>query len=196
MRETVRIPLLLLLAVALSGCASAAPFSVSTPGIQAMSQEEPHFFTPTEQARGALAATPLRARIDNAMSVYEEELTRARAAQGGFLNTTLNILGLLLPISGTASSIALSDPDDVQTVAVVAGSATTAILLLDLLLKPGAKSASAAECEAYLEAALAVFERRWGSDLSGVTGTDEEWNTYLTMRATLEQGRATACGDE
>lgn len=187
--------LLALFAIAiLSGCASAAPFSVATPGLEAMGEEEAWFFTPVDRARDALQGTSLRARIDNTMQVYEDELERARRAQGGVLNATLNVLGLLLPISGTASSIALSDPDDVQTVAVVAGSATTAILLLDLLLKPGAKSAAARECEAYLESALAVFQQRWGTDRTAVTGTDEEWTTYLTMRATLEQGRESACG--
>lgn len=187
---------LLISALLLSGCASAAPFSIATPGLDAMAEEVPYFFVPSDRAQAELGSTPLRARIDNAMQVYEDELSRARAAQGGFLNATLNILGLLLPISGTASSIALSDPDDVQTVAVVAGSATTAILLLDLLLKPGAKSAAAAECEAYLESALAVFRQRWGTDRTAVTGTDEEWTTYLTMRATLDQGRQSACGEE
>ena len=158
-----------------------------------MQEEEAQFFRPVTSARAELAAVPLRTRIDNALSVYEEELGRARATQGGFLNATLDVLGLLLPISGTASAVALSDPDDIQTVAVVAGAATTGILVLDLLLKPGQKSSSAARCEAFLESAIASFEDRWGDDRSAVVGTDEEWDTYLTMRATLERGRVAAC---
>lgn len=184
----------ILVAGPLTGCASAAPFSILTPGLQTMEQEVEYFHGPSAAAQAALRNTPLRARIDNTIAVYEEELGRAQAAQGGLLNGTLNILGLLLPISGTASALALSDPDDVQTVAVAAGAATTAILALNLLLKPGAKASAARECEAYLQSALSVFERQWGPDRSSVEGTDAEWNTYLTMRATLDGGREGACG--
>ncbi len=158
-----------------------------------MSQEEAHFFVDPSAAQAALGGTSLRVRIDNTISVYEAELDRARAAQGGFLNTALSVFGLLLPVSGTAASIALSDPDHVQTVSIVTGAATTVILGLNLLLKPGAKAASAAQCEAFLESALESYRQRWGSERGAISGSAEEWNTYLTMRATLEPGRRAAC---
>lgn len=178
---------------AFSSCASAAPFSVATPGLATMAQEEAHFYSPPADAMRALGSTPVRGRVGNAMAVYEEELERARRAQGGFLNTTLSIFGLLLPISGTVGSIALSDPDHVQTVSIIAGGATTAIMLLNLVLKPEAKSAAAARCAAYLESALEAYRQRYTPRLETLENTQPEWNTYMTMRATLEPGRAVAC---
>lgn len=183
-----------LTALVAAACASTAPFSTGSPGLDMMGQEEAHFFGDGSVAREALGANPLRARIDNTVMVYETELARARAAQGGFLNSVLSILGLALPISGTAASVALSDPDDIETVSIVTGVATTAVLALNLLVKPGEASASAARCEAFLESALALYERRWGPDRV-VSGTAEEWDTYLTMRATLEPGRIEACAN-
>ena len=191
-RTRILSPLMVLCATA---CASAAPFSVTSPGLETMRQEEPHFFVPPSDAMDALAATSLRSRIDNTVAVYESELSRARSAQGGLLNATLNVLGLLLPISGTASAIALSDPDQAQTVGLVAGAATTAVLGLNLLLKPGAKAESARQCQEFLEGAIESYHLRWGAEGESVSGTEQEWSTYLTMRATLEPGRRSACGD-
>ena len=185
----------LLLVLSAAGCASAAPFSAPSPGLDMMRQEEAYFYARPSDAATALGGNSLRARIDNTIAVYEAELARAQAAQGGFLNGTLNVLGFLLPISGTATSLALSDPDQVQTVAVVAGAATTAILGINLLLKPGAKAAAAAQCEAFLASAIDSFVERWGRGPGTTAGTEAEWNTYLTMRATLKPGRLSACGD-
>ena len=185
----------LLLVTAAAGCSAAAPFSIATPGLETLRQEEPHFYVAPTQAADALSGMPLGARIQNVVSSYEDELDRAERAQGGFLNTVLSVLGLALPISGTAAALALSDPDQVQTVAVVAGAATTAILGLNLLLKPDAKSAAAANCASFLESALESYRQRWDlARLESVGDTPDEWRTYLTMRATLEPGRLAACG--
>ena len=186
----------LLFATATAGCAGSAPFSISTPGLETLRQEEPHFYAAPTDAADALSGMPLGARVQNVISSYEEELGRAQRAQGGFLNTILSVLGIALPISGTASAVALSDPDQVQTVAIVSGAATTAILALNLLLRPEAKSAAAANCASFLESALESYRQRWDpARLDAVGDTPEEWRTYLTMRATLEPGRRAACGD-
>ena len=178
-----------------TGCAASRPFSVSTPGLEALQQEEPYLYASPPQAIQALGGASLRGRIDNLVETYEQELTRAENAQGGFLNTALSVLGLILPISGTVSAVALSDPDQLQTVGIVAGAATTAVMGLNLLLKPQAKAAAAAECASFLGSALEAVRRRWDpSQLDSLLGTPQDWNSYLTMRATLEPSRVAACG--
>ena len=190
-----RLSIALFLAVTTSACASAAPFSVPTPGLDALQQEEPYLYAAPTQAMDALDGTPLRGRVANLIATYEEELARAEEAQGGFLNTTLSILGLVLPLAGTASAVALEDPDQIQTVAIVTGAAATATMALNLLLKPQAKSAAAAGCGSFLESALESLRRQWDPpQRTSISGTPEEWSTYLTMRATLDFGRVAACG--
>ena len=182
----------LLLIALTTGCASAAPFSLPTPGLATLAQEEEYFFATPPEAMEALGATPLRSRVQNLMDSYEDELARARRAQGGFLNTTLSVLGLVLPVAGTASTIALSDPDQIEAVSIATGAATTVTMALSLLLKPQAKAAAARQCASFLETSIASFRRRWETPAS-IAGTPQEWNTYLTMRATLEPGRVAAC---
>lgn len=193
-RPTPRALFLLLLSIPVAGCGSAAPFSVQTPGLEALQQERPYLYATPPDAMEALGGTPLPARVRNLAETYEGELQRAQRAQGGFLNTTLSLFGLVLPISGTVAAIALSDPDDVQTVSIIAGAATTAVMALNLLLKPQAKSAAAAQCASFLESALESIELRWTApQLDALSGTPQDWNTYLTMRGTLEPGRVSAC---
>ncbi len=183
------------LSVALLGCGAARPFTVPNPGLTALQEEEPYLYTDRATAMQALGASSLDTRITNLRTTYEGELARADAAQGGFLNTTLGILGILLPVSGTASALALSDPDHVEAVGIATGVATTAVMGLDLILKPGKKSAEAAECAGFLASALEAIRLRWGDGEINASGTQEEWTAYLTMRGTLEPARAVACSD-
>lgn len=195
MKLTNRAILMLVLVLAPGACRSAAPFSVPTPGLETLSQEEPYLYANASEARNALAGVPLRGRIQNFMDTYEAERVRARGAQGGMLNATLSVLGILLPISGTVSAIALSNPDDIQTVSIVTGAATTAVLALKLLLKPEAKAAAAARCESFLDAALESSRQRWRPDrLEAVTGEAEDWERYLAVRGALEPVRLASCG--
>ncbi|MDH3272536.1 MAG: hypothetical protein OEN56_14460 [Gemmatimonadota bacterium] len=189
-----RTAVLALACLCASACGAARPFSVTTPGLQRLQQENTYLYAEAPGAMQALGSASLGDRVQNLIDTYEEELVRAEAAQGGFLNTTLNILGILLPVSGTASAIALSDPDDAKTVGIVAGAATTATMALNLLLKPGAKAAAASECAGFLGSALTAIRLQWDeSRLGSLEGTQEEWDSYLTMRGTLEPARSTAC---
>ena len=66
---------------------------------------------------------------------------------------------------------------------------------LNLILKPGKKSAEAAECAGFLASALEAIRLRWGDGDIDVAGSAEDWTAYLTMRGTLEPARAVACSD-
>ncbi len=177
-----------------AACGAARPFTVQTAGLERLQQEEPYLYATPADAMTSLGRASLRGRVEGFVATYEEELARARAAQGGLLNTTLSILGVVLPVSGVASSIALSDPDHVQTVSIVTGAATTGVMVLSLILKPQAKAAAAAQCASYLETALEAVRARWSPpQLASLTGTEQEWNTYLTLRGSLDPGRRAAC---
>lgn len=184
----------LFLAIVVGGCAGVRPFSVPTPGLETLSEEEAYFYVDRAEAMDALGSRSLARRVANFRSTYQAELERAEAAQGGFLNTTFGVLGILLPVSGTASALALSDPDHVEAVGIATGVATTVVMGLNLLLKPGQKKAEAAECAGFLASALEAMRRQWGDGDIDLAGTEEEWSTYLAVRATLEPGRTVACG--
>lgn len=183
------------LSFAVSGCGAARPFAVPTQGLATLQEEDAYLYADRSSAATDLGPTSLERRVTNLRSTYEAEFQRAEAAQGGFLNATLGILGILLPVSGTASALALSDPDDVEAVGIATGVATTAVMGLNLILKPGKKSAEAAQCAGFLSSALEAIRRQWGEGEIDLAGTEEEWNTYLTMRGTLEPARAEACSD-
>ncbi len=190
-----RLLAVLALSFAMAGCGAARPFTVPTPGLETLQEEDAYLYVDRESAASALGATSLERRVTNLRSTYQAELARAEAAQGGFLNATLGVLGILLPVSGTASALALSDPDHVEAVGVATGVATTVIMGLDLILKPGQKNAEAAECAGFLASALEAIRLQWGEGAVDLEGTPEEWNVYLTLRGTLEPARAVACSD-
>ena len=194
MRSPSRCTVLLLAVLALGGCAATGPFTIQTPGIGMLEAEAPHLYGAPPSAMSALGAGTLQERVLNLITTYEEELVRAERAQGGVLNTMLAILGLALPLSGTAAAIGLSDPDDAQTVAIVAGTATTVVMLTDLIFKPGNRQAAAVQCAGFLESALEAIRLQWDeSSIASLSGTEEDWDQYLTVRGTLEPARATAC---
>ncbi|MDH3207980.1 MAG: hypothetical protein OEO79_15345 [Gemmatimonadota bacterium] len=189
-----RLAAIALLILSTAACGSARPFSLASPGLDRLTQEDPYLYASPAEAMQALGSGSLSGRVTNYIETYEAELGRAEAAKGGFLNTTLSILGLVLPLSGTVAAVAISDDDQAQTVSIAAGAATTAVMAIGLLFKPQAKAAAATQCATYLESALEALRARWEpSTLAAVTGTEAEWNTYLTMRGTLEPGRRAAC---
>lgn len=186
--------LLPFLVLGLAACGSVRPFSVMTPGLERLGEEEAHLYADADAAMQALGPSTLGARVQNLIDTYEDELARAEEAQGGALNTTLAVVGIVLPIGGTVSAAALSDPDHVQAVSIATGAATVLTLGLDLLLKPGAKAAAAAECSGFLASALEAIRLQWNeSELTSLEGTSDQWARYMSMRGTLEPGRRAAC---
>jgi len=194
MNVSIRFAAIALLILSTAACGSTRPFSLATPGLDRLSQEDPYLYASPAEAMQALGGRSLGSRVTNFIETYEAELVRAEDAQGGVLNSMLSILGLVLPLSGTVAAVAISDDDQAQTVSIAAGAATTAVMGIDLLFKPQAKAAEAERCATYLESALEALHARWEpATLAAATGTEEEWRTYLTMRGTLEPGRRAAC---
>ncbi len=180
----------------LVGCAGAAPFTTPSPALATLEAEEPFLYQEPDRAIAGLSETELSlaGRIGNLFNVYEAELANAEAAQGGILNGFLSVTSLVLPLAGTVSAFALSNPDDVETVTAATGIATTLVVAINLIAKPKAKSDGAAACETFLRNALESLGQRWDRDnLDRVTGTPDDWRLYLAVRGSLDAGRDAAC---
>ncbi len=179
------------------GCAGAQPFSAPTPALQVLEEEEPFLYEEPAVARAALdrpGAPGLSDRIVNLITAYEEELVRAEGAQGGALNTVLTLATLAVPVGGMVAPLFVDDPDRVKRIAAISAGVTTALVGVNLLLKPQAKKQAAARCETFLRYALESLRRRWDvTALDQLDETDNEWRAYLSTRTGLEAGRQAAC---
>ncbi len=183
--------------VCLAACAGPRPFTVPSPQLEALNEEEPYLYEDPALARERLAQTRLSglgARIANLFTAYEQELLRAQRAQGGALNAFLSITSVLLPLSGTITPFVISNPDDAEAVSTATAGATTAVVLLNLLFKPQAKAGKSAACEVFLRDALESLDRRWDrTALASIPDTEEEWRVYLAVRGALDAGKEGAC---
>lgn len=185
-----------LLSLLVTACPGPAPFSRPSPELAALEEEEPVLYAAPDVAEARLAQTDLPdlpSRIGNLYDAYEGELRNAERAQGGAVNTLLSLATVLVPLGGTVSAVALSK-DDAATVAGITAGATTALVAINLLFKPGQKAAAAKRCQEFLRSALETLNRRWDRDtLSAIQGTPEEWATYLAVRGSLDAGKSGAC---
>lgn len=185
-----------LLSLLVTACPGPAPFSRPSPELAALEEEEPVLYAAPEAAEARLAQTDLPdlpSRIENLYDAYEGELRNAERAQGGAVNALLSLATVLVPLGGTVSAVALSK-DDAATVAGITAGATTALVAINLLFKPGQKAAAAKRCQEFLRSALETLNRRWDRDtLSEIQGTPEEWAIYLAVRGSLDAGKSGAC---